>query len=170
MDDSKLKKEMYERRNNYVEKRNRENSEILEGVLTDEQIDFIETVCSMRHKIHTGREHLFISEADNTEEWEFIDNLKENIKKLNLPEINEDELLRIDCYTTEVDVDYNDMDYDEALDEFYDQIEKLNYKLERWLFKIDEQYGTNYAPSGKYRYMEDYKQTKSKAKQDEEEM
>lgn len=121
----------------------------MEDKLTDEQIDFIETVCSIRHKIHTNREHLFNNEADNKEEWDFIDNLNQNLNKNNLPKI--ENLRRIDDYTTEIDVDYNDMDYDKALDEFYEQIEELNTQIEKWLKEIDNIYGTNYCPCGKYR-------------------
>ena len=49
----------YEAKESYVIKRNNENRAKLDGVLTEDQINAIESLCSFRHRLHISAEKLY---------------------------------------------------------------------------------------------------------------
>lgn len=146
------RKQMYDRKANYVRAKNATNKDIaLENGLTDEQIEVIEELCAFRHELHCNQEALYYSEYGNHNYFESMLNndIYEMLEKVNLPYQNmifstddlEDENV---CF----DLDYTDEEKENALQECLEFATRVNNKIEDYLRNIDKKYGTSYCPTG----------------------
>lgn len=161
----------YEGRKRYNDRRNESNKEILINKLNDEDLandisSLLDEITKMRHEIHTT-DALFNSESgDHEEQLDFLDNINEKIKALNLNSINlitSEDIVDDNCIMGEDEsiddyVGFNGKllmpvfeTYEEAYEAFINQKEEINNQIEKWLKEFDEKYGTNYTPSGKWR-------------------
>lgn len=147
----------YEAKESYVIKRNNENRAKLDGVLTEDQINAIESLCSFRHRLHISAEKLYLDEYSDasfyTEEIsEYGDDI-EGTQRYTIQKLfGVYPFDRIE-YFTEIDEDLNEenMSRDDMESENLDRIEKLNDQIEEFLKNIDDKYGTDYCPTGKAR-------------------
>ena len=161
----------YEGRKRYNNRRNESNKEILINKLNNEDLaneisDVLDEITKMRHEIHTS-DALFNTESgDHEEQREFLDNINDKIKTLNLNPINlitSEDIVDDTCIIGEDESidDYVGLNgkllmpvfgtYEEAYEAFINQKEEINNQIEKWLKDFDEKYGTNYTPSGKWR-------------------
>ena len=160
----------YEAKQRYVDKRNAESREKSKN-LTEEQINAIETIAHIRHQIHSNIDRYFY---DSRELREYIKEIDDIIENSGLPMLVTLIVYELPCAD---DYDFLDnCDEWEARAEefnkenptatlkhtgfslwieeggeyqaFYDELSQLNDRIERWLAKIDEEHGTNYAPTG----------------------
>jgi hypothetical protein len=148
---------------NYINKKNEENADILEqNGFTEEQIETIEWLCSVRHKLHSmDAQSVFnVYSSDYDEFNKYIDdgNTDINVKlmKANLPKVK----FTYDYYEDMPNSSWYGFDYEgydeyqdwfENSDNFYEfcnMKEQLNTDIENYLENIDSQYGTHYCPTG----------------------
>lgn len=144
----------YEAKENYANKIMAENAKV--ETLTEEQHDALESLCKIRHNMHSNKAIMFNSEAANSELWGDYDRISElleeaKLPKLTLPDSSED-------FTVSYDYDIDDRGLsfsewcEEAEQEFFEQMEDVNNKIERYLKDIDEVHGTHYCPTGLSRF------------------
>ena len=149
------RKQMYEGKARYVERKNAENEEIgLENGLTEEQIKVIEELCAFRHKLHCNQDVLYYSEKSDHDYFENMLNndIYEMLKRVNLPYqtmiFNTDDLEDDNvCF----DLDYTHEDMENALLECLEFATRVNNKIEDYLRAIDKKYKTQFCPTGKSR-------------------
>lgn len=146
--DYREKKEMFERKKAYSNRRMKENSEI--DTLTEEEHDLLAELCTMRHEMHSCGESMYIEINDLNK---YFTDLEIKIK---------DEILNVDCTdmefydgflfdmeeeSVEIDSDEYEERYKDSIELYYEQKGNLNDEIERFLKKIDEKYQTNYCPT-----------------------
>lgn len=105
-------KEINERREGYIQKRNAENMRV--ETLTESQHEVLQWLCAMRHEIHTNSEDMFYCERCNYSMlWALLDD--DNNESLNA-RLAEESLPPIDFSLVETNLP-NDSDYIYALSE-----------------------------------------------------
>nr|6NMD_B Chain B, AcrVA1 [Moraxella bovoculi] len=169
-----MSKAMYEAKERYAKKKMQENTKI--DTLTDEQHDALAQLCAFRHKFHSNKDSLFLSESafsgefsfemqsdENSKlrevglptiEWSFYDNshipddsFREWFNFANYSELSE----TIQEQGLELDLDDDEtyeLVYDELYTEAMGEYEELNQDIEKYLRRIDEEHGTQYCPTG----------------------
>lgn len=169
-----MSKAMYEAKERYAKKKMQENAKI--DTLTDEQHDALAQLCAFRHKFHSNKASLFLSESSfaaefsfemqsdensklrevglPTIEWSFYDNshipddsFREWFNFANYSELSE----TIQEQGLELDLDDDEtyeLVYDELYTEAMGEYEELNQDIEKYLRRIDEEHGTQYCPTG----------------------
>lgn len=164
-----LDKDAYERREAYAHRRFRENAEIAEEQLTEEQIELLDKLTSFRHELHTSHEELFRSQGTHNLEEQIVDIFITD-ETLN-ERINEAFGKRAFQYVRDyiekaVDI-YDDYEYEEANEEEKDEVylrlyselyhstsrslERINDEIEAFLREIDKKCGTTFCPTGRTR-------------------
>jgi len=158
-----LSKHEYFLREQAAARRMAENAEI--ETLTEAQHDALATLCAVRHELHsTPRvgEVLFNGEAaDHSRLWDIIDTETQDNKTLSALVAVGLPALDWSCDPVEYDTSFcwpevygtriTEDDRDEAIAALYDLSEAYNSAVEDYLRKIDEEYGTHYAPTGALR-------------------
>jgi hypothetical protein len=154
-------KEMWEAKERYISKRNRDNRSKVEDLLTEEQIDAVEWLCKVRHDLHVnGDKVLFYTEQ--AEHDYYTDLVTERITDTMQEQFPDFPVIYIDV--VELNDDYcwgspdiiDQSDYNNDFDEYYlestreirEQIERINTIIEDWLREFDEKYNTSYCPTG----------------------
>ena len=160
-----MKKEMFEAKAGYVENKNSLNRDILNGKFSDAQIGSIESLCQIRHELHSNAAiSLYCSESADFNEYlnlyELgITRMMGNAGFNDFPSINIDPCdfaSDSDWYNDCVDKeDYEDIDafYASAIEENSKIVNEVNSQIEKWLRDFDEKNGTSYAPTGFARLM-----------------
>lgn len=147
-----LSSQAYEAKANYASKFNSENAEIMEEAkASQELIDSILRIVSIRHEIHSGsRSSLFNTESsDFNSKWGMINELQAFVGESVIDEF--DSPLDTDWSMELVDQDdFNSFqDFSEkSISEISGKIEKLNTLVENKLQEIDKEFGTSWTPSG----------------------
>ena len=163
-----LKDDIYFKKQSFISKKMKANSCIgLENGLSEEQVEFMENVCTMRHLMHTNIYALYnVQNAlyDKLSIWLY--NLRDDIIKFNLPQMKFSvDLMFIDNSSTWDEIDSLDFacesaeedevkekarqEYEaQAIEDFY----TIHDDIESWLRKVDKKYKTEYAPSGMSRF------------------
>ena len=155
---AQLNKEAYEGKREWAAKIMAANRE--KETLTEDQCDAIEELCSFRHELHCNQKALFhTGSSDYSQYWDNIgycgheSDINEALRKAGLPIIfnHEEDVLPtdddVDSDEYETDDDYQE-EYDELLREVLAFASGVNKEIENYLRAIDEEYGTEYAPSG----------------------
>lgn len=149
--DDRTRKQMYEAKQGYADKRNADNAKI--ETLTEEQHNVLAWLCQVRHDLHSNSEDLFYSERSNyTKFWDYIDDgcggsvINDKLDEIGLDKIDFSEIDMIEapsdtfCETDE--------DYENGLKEIHEISDKINRIIESYLSDIDKEHGTNYCPTG----------------------
>lgn len=146
-----VKNNIFEQRKESASIRMMNNAKI--KTLSPAQHEIIAETCKMRHELHCSDdelyngESLFCGEATN---W--IDNINLRLKKLKLSII--EYMPRIEEYPSAEDKYcglITEDEEEENKEKFYVMMIKLNSSIEEWLTKIDNEFLTNYAPTGTQR-------------------
>lgn len=161
---SMLDKDAYERKEAWAARRMAENAEI--ETLTEEQHDYLSSLCSFRHNLHTNKDSII---NENSGEYEYyaseINEYYEDEDSTfraegfrlfgEYPFMRKDYLCLEEIYEEageECDRDEDEDGYRRLVEEkemeSMDTIEKINNDIERFLAKIDKQHGTDYCPTG----------------------
>lgn len=156
-----LNKKQYDYRRESAAKRMQENKEI--DTLTEDQHDILSELCKIRHKIHSDKKNVIISDDENYKAKLIRINIK--LMELELPYMEfipcgEGDYIDIDTIDGLYEYDEVPED-DEERKEWYDnnywriseELEKLNSQIEKYLKGIDEKYNTNYCPTGNLRML-----------------
>lgn len=145
---AKLSKEQYSRRNENAAIRMSENKEV--STLTEKQHEVLAELCSFRHELHCNQEDLFASNGANFAIfWNFLrEEIYNKLSDANLPKIsfpNSDEI--------STDYDYSDfgLSYEEAMEDVINYASEVNNRIEKYLKEIDNNFATNYCPTGALR-------------------
>lgn len=148
-----LNKEAYFYKNEWAAKHQAEQKENC-NTLTEEQHDVIAWLCGVRHFIHTHMDAYYNSEhSDHDKVYNYIYDDSCGINA---------ELARVGLSTIQWAVDgldtISDFDYYEGLTDYedseaaseaaYDQISTLHDQIESYLYNIDKEHCTQYAPTG----------------------
>ena len=142
--------ELYEKRRENADRRYLENKKITS--LTEEQHDVLADLCTIRHDIHCSWRSMYLSESGcnlYSQLMELVEEIKNiNLGKISIPEPenipgDEDRYIGLIEDTDEAE--------DENYEKFCDIMEEINTKIEEFLRKIDNNHGTNYAPTGAHR-------------------
>lgn len=153
----------------YAEKRQQNVSQdaIDRGVLTEEQTKAIESICRLRHDLHTidSSNLLYYGLSQSDEFFDAQDKINTILSETNLPELN----ISVDFDSLPNSADYDELLSDEEKAEYngfgdwaetnnvYEQLEnakeQVNNDIEKWINKIDKKYGTSYSPTGHARQM-----------------
>lgn len=153
-----LSKDAYDKKREYAARKMMRNKEI--DSLTDEQHDALSNLCSIRHKLHTNMDKVTKSDNDNIKKDIVIANIQIRESGLNPMEfVPLDEIDYIDIDTIEDLYIYEEDSIPEDEEErqnwldynyerIYSELSILNNKIETYLKQIDEQYGTEYCPTG----------------------
>lgn len=155
---AQLDKNAYYRKMIYAGKKMAANKEI--QTLTEEQHDALSQMCSARHELHTNMDR--ITKGSEQDYLGSIIEANGALGKSGLPIID-----GIPTDTTDyIDIDSireledlgeapsrDDEDewqewYDAEYHRIYDELSKLNKKIEKYLEQIDAEHGTHYAPTG----------------------
>lgn len=158
-------KDVYEGKSRYAGKKMYENS--LVDTLTEEQHNALSKICSARHQLHINIDKSI--RLMNTEYQHSLIDANHELEESGLPSIEEiptteDDFIDIDNielledmgespdkYTDDEDELYTEEYqewYDENYNRIYNELEELNNIIEKYLRKIDIEYGTEYAPTG----------------------
>lgn len=167
------RRQMFERKAKYAENKAKSNIEIaVEHGMTNEQADAVAQICKYRHDIHMtkgadvyyGNDHIY----------EIITKIDDILFDNSLPEIrwtvntDTDWITDADYENNLIDDDIISMleseakstsrDMSDVIFEYADAyntktIDSINKDIEAWLTSVDEQYGTEFAPSGWSRLM-----------------
>ena len=149
---AQLSKQAYEAKAQYASRSNSENAEIMqEAGASQELIDSILRIVSIRHDIHSGsRSSLFNTESsDFDSKWKMINELQEFVCENVLDEFNSP----LDSDWSMGLVDEEDFDSyqdfsEKSILEISNKIEKLNTLVEKKLQEIDLKFSTSWTPSG----------------------
>jgi hypothetical protein len=149
---AQLSKQAYEAKAQYASRSNSENAEIMqEAGASQELIDSILRIVSIRHDIHSGsRSSLFNTESsDFDSKWKMINELQEFVSESILDEFNSP----LDTDWSMGLVDEEDFDSyqdfsEKSILEISNKIEKLNTLVEKKLQEIDLKFSTSWTPSG----------------------
>lgn len=161
---AKLSREAYDGRREWAARRMAENAKI--DSLTQEQHDLLAELCTFRHNLHCSWDSLANGNAQDIEaqisEY-YEDTLSDRTRRL----FGEAAYNLIDYNTTADDPEdveeymgiptdlYND-DYNEWCERIreadFDLFSTINSEIESFLTRIDNKYGTSYAPSGATRF------------------
>lgn len=157
----------------YVERRMRENRENgMENGLSEDQCDALETLCTLRHDLHTSLESIWLGD---TQELDRIDDgcgtcqMSEELEEAGLPSLE----ITIDPEDIPMEEDYYQVLDDEDREEWEEKaedsglsgvelwreesgefeklarlMEGVNDEIEKYLAKIDKEYGTAYRQTG----------------------
>lgn len=107
-------------RQNYVDKRNRENEDIaLENGLTEEQISAIEDICRLRHEIHTvDTMDIYFQQCSDSDLVEKnLDKINELIEETDLPKLTVDSLTYSEDWV--IDIDWDELMSDDDKEPYY---------------------------------------------------
>lgn len=146
-----VSKEGYERKAEYAARRMEENKKIKS--LTEEEHDMLAELCSLRHKIHTSIERLWVEDTEHLLEQLFEFNpgtlppLKLSMDIADIPSEND---YYGNVYGDKDDYeDYIDwFEHSEHYEEYCDVMNTINNEIESYLHEIDMKHGTNYCPTG----------------------
>lgn len=147
-----LSKQAYEAKQAYASRSNGENAEIMaEAGASQEQIDYMLKIVSIRHDIHAGsRSSLFNTESsDFDSKWEMINELQDFVSQTVLDEFNSP--LDTDWslgLADEEDFGSFEAFSEKSILEISSKIEHLNTLAEKKLQEIDLEFGTSWTPSG----------------------
>ena len=159
MYDNRLRQQMFDRRANAAARRANENAAIAEAAgLSEEQIEVITEVCSLRHEVHTRMADIAISDSNTPAfnrlactffgMWEGDGRVAE----VGLPALKGVNDWEFSSVEMEREVrDLTDAERDEVIAAACEWLEGFNTAVERWLADIDKQYGTHYCPTGAQR-------------------
>ena len=154
------RKEMFNAKLRYAERKNSENFDIaVMNGMEEEQASAIVKLCTYRHYIHTHQDSLWCSESADYDEMN--DLLNGGIYKM-LKEVGIKNMLV--WATSDLDNDQTyDLDLDDATEEekeeayeeayqaVYDFVERVNKQIEKFLKEIDKKYDTKFCPTGSSR-------------------
>ena len=170
-----LKKEAYERKKLYAEKRNRENSTV--ETLTEEQHNTLAWLCEIRHNIHVSGDAMFNTESSEYSYWDYLDmngergEINNALGEVELPLIEwnglgedtpnssdytyvltEEDRIEWENKAEAANLPYGGytlwIEEGEEYQYFLEDKEKINDIIEKYLRNIDRQHGTNYCPTG----------------------
>lgn len=153
----------YEAKANYVRAMNAKNAEV--ETLTAEQHEMIQAICTFRHEVHSNIDTYFnacvkhsaevITDDFSSELFsdDFLFELNVELERLNLPKFSTsfDFISCPDDSWVEADRDDEEEwqdEYDGLYNECYQEFNKLNADIEKWLLNIDNTHGTSYCPTG----------------------
>ena len=173
---SVLDKDAYFRKQMYAERKRKEDwdrqlSLAAEGkkALTEEQMEILEKITSYRHDLHsTSAEEIFKIEAQKSESLEYFTNdiepsyVNNELKEVGLPTIKGlpdyvDDLINSLDYDMAIEEKEEERElkeeernelYEHYLSKLIEQLGEINSIIEDYLRKIDEEYGTQYCPTG----------------------
>jgi hypothetical protein len=150
-----LTKEQYNYRRESAAQRMADNAEI--ETLTPEQHETLAYICKMRHELHCNPTGIFYTGgADYDRLVELVsdytgteNNFMRIASEAGLPPLH---IELYDEYDNDSAGEWDeDFKIDEAEQECIAYVERLNTTIETWLRAIDEEHGTNYAPTGALR-------------------
>lgn len=160
-----LNKKAYESKREFAGQRMENNKKITK--LTEEQHRELAELCSKRHEMHTCGDSMFYTESSYYDLHDYFREFDLEIKGIKAPNLNTEEWVSdFDYYIEIEEFDKNDYDdngnyiynkeieekkceiRDRLLDQYFEQKEELNNKIESYLKNIDKKYGTNYCPTG----------------------
>lgn len=153
-----LNRAQYEYRRESAAQRALENEEIaVSHGMTKEQAELISDLCALRHRLHTNIQHNI---HDNTEDCKELCEMVLSMDNAGLPWLSlgdywAGDYIDIDdmnvVFETEKVPD-DDVERDEWIDNqqgrIYDDWEKINKLIEKYLSEIDNQYKTHWCPTG----------------------
>nr|DAG06847.1 MAG TPA: Cpf1/RNA Complex FUNCTION-RNA complex.49A [Caudoviricetes sp.] len=156
-----LSKKQYEHRSNNAALRNARNAQkAIANGMTEEQADLITQLCGLRHDFHCNMEKIAEYIESKGEFLRKFRSWEAEAEKENLPELfisgkleDIDEIEGLEDYYGEDVPEDNDSDeykewYSEEYSRIYDELSELHKKIERYLKSIDEQYNTEFCPTG----------------------
>lgn len=160
----KLNKDQYRYRELSAARKMSNNAEMMESKKVDPEIaDLLSKLCYYRHQIHCSIDKMVRkNETDFLEQLIVINSELEehNFKTMSFcptDTVDYIDIDDIDLRMTMEDKSLDDDDFQEWFDntyrELYEQYEELNRNIEKYLSEIDEEFGTNYCPSGALRIM-----------------
>lgn len=142
---SYLDKRIYERKREFAANKKAKNAD----KVTAEQAEVLAELCAFRHKFHCNMDSIV---QDHTQSFQRLIAINIQLNRASLPIIS-----GVPTDTT----DYIDIDdiwtlqemgtmnnYEDEYHRIHNELSALHEKIEIYLNKIDEQFGTNYAPSG----------------------
>lgn len=147
----------YDAKQRYVDRVMSKNAEA--ETLSDDQHWALRKVAEMRHKFHSNPDGLFNTESASYDMWNYVaqdGEINKLLEQAGLPTIE------FGDYTyTPSTFDYEELggkdEYETleewkeqsgVMDEFYKDFNDANERIEKYLRTIDEEHGTQYAPSG----------------------
>ena len=147
----------YDAKQRYVDRVMSKNAEV--ETLSDDQHSALRKVAEMRHKFHSNPDGLFNTESASYDMWNYVaqdGEINRLLEQAGLPTIE------FGDYTyTPSTFDYEELggkdEYETlaewkeqsgVMDEFYKDFNDANERIEKYLRTIDEEHGTQYAPSG----------------------
>lgn len=153
-----LNKTQYEYRRESAAQRALENEDVaVSHGMTKEQAELISDLCALRHRLHTNIPHNI---HDNTEDSKELCKMVLSMDNAGLPWLSlgdywAGDYIDIDdmnvLYETETFPE-DDTERDEWIDNqkgrIYDDWEKVNELIEKYLSDIDKQYKTHWCPTG----------------------
>ncbi len=132
--------------------------------LAPEKHDALEYLCAARHNLHVGSDKFFLSDNPEHKQYEVLigpngtGEINQALTLAGLPKIEFDK----EIFEVPLDKDFQKADYPddfsyeiavaEAKDHSHDLAEGINLAIEKYLERIDMEYGTHYKPTGKRRY------------------
>lgn len=152
-----MRKEMFEAKARYAERKNSDNFDIatING-MEEEQAGAIVKLCAYRHYIHTHQDSLWCVESADYDKMN--DLLNGGIYEM-LKEVGIENMLAWDTSDLDNDQTY-DLNLDDATEEekeeayeeayraVYYFVERVNKQIEKFLKEIDEKYKTQFCPTG----------------------
>ena len=162
------KKEIYEGKELYTQKKMLKNSEI--DTLTEDQHEILRELCYYRHQIHINHKSIFLITDDH-----LVDNFNDFSKENNLPFnidydimltvldyeiLTKDQILEYEKKAKEINKKCKDSSFysayslwcEENFENCCSYLENLNNQIENFLRNIDKKHGTQYAPTGLSRF------------------
>lgn len=132
--------------------------------MTSDQASLISKLCAIRHEFHCNIDSIVKGGDDNSISDE-IENIEYEINESGLPELNISSML-LDTddmnglvyeYGEDVPEDHDSEEfqnwYDDNYARIYNELEKVNKSIEKYLSEIDKKYGTHWCPTGQLRIM-----------------
>jgi len=156
LNEAYLNKDIYDRKREYAATRMIKNKE--NASLTDEQHDALINLCTVRHRLHTNMDKVVKSDNEGIKNKLILANIQLNENKITpmdfIP-LDTSDYIDIDTIDLLYEIEQipeNEEEkqewYDDNYYRIYNELSNLNNKIEEYLKKIDEKYGTNYCPTG----------------------
>ena len=147
-----LSKEAYDRKREWAARKHKKQKCVT--ALSEEQHEVLAELCRIRHELHCNKDAFFITgRADYRSTRAYFPNeigdgrINEDLASVGLPIIRWSHSF-LDFPDDNAWQEGGYEDWDEAYEAARDMAEDLNSNIEDYLRNIDEEYGTEYAPSG----------------------
>lgn len=163
--ESYLNKNQYDYRDRSAQKRMEQNALI--ETLTEEQHEALAGICYIRHKMHSNIDRIIKGDDEILKEVTEKNLALEEADLKPIPGIPTDKYdIEITSLDFEIEYDedmperYDENEketkewlnwYEDTYERLYNEVEKWNKNIEKYLTEIDKKHKTNYAPSGALR-------------------